>query len=303
LRVPPLTASLHRWPGALLGLLVLALPAWLFAGWLLLAQGNPVEASETIRGLHMRVLVPHETGWESVDLQMLLLDDGSEEWEMLVEEARTGMLARIPGAIEATPNDVTGQFETLGWRWGANMAHWHYNPAGAPGHLEPVAEEIFTTAAETWTFVENADFAFYYLGQTESGSSMCNGSQRDGLNVVTWADLPGSVLGVTCVPSRSDTVEFDMQFDFERPWSFDLEDVSIDLPSVATHEFGHALGLAHTRDRDAVMYASYSRGSLKRVLQPDDIEGLKDVYGELAGLPIFEEGDVRQSFVPGLRRE
>ncbi len=51
------------------------------------------------------------------------------------------------------------------------------------------------------------------------------------------------------------------------------------------------------------MYRSYSRGTLKRVLQPDDIEGLKDVYGELETLPIFEEDERQQTFVPGLRRE
>lgn len=289
--------------GTAIGLLALALPAWVLAGWLFVAESETAEASETVRGLHMRVLVPQEQGWESIDLQMLLLDDGSEDWETLAEEARAGMLARFPNAIEATPHDVTGQFATLGWRWDAHMAHWHYNPAGVPEHLEEASEEIFTTAAGTWNFVENADFAFYYLGQSEADASMCDDGRRDGTNVVTWSDLPGSVLGVTCVPSQSELAEYDMQFDNQREWTFDPEEIEIDLPSVATHEFGHALGLAHTRDNDAVMYRSYSRGTLKRVLQPDDVEGLKDVYGELETLPIFEEDERQQTFVPALRRE
>lgn len=303
MRVPGVPAPFARRLLVALGLLTIALPAWALAGWLFVFDQGTVRAEETVRGVHMRVLVPQEQGWESVDLQMLLLDDGSEDWDILVEEAREGMLERFPGAIEATPSDITGQFVTLGWRWAENMAHWHYNPVGVPGHLAAAAEDVFTTAALTWNFPESADFAFYYLGQTQTGASMCDGGKRDGMNVVTWSDLPGSVLAVTCVPTRTEAAEYDMQFDNGRTWTFDAEDIDIDLPSVATHEFGHALGLAHTRDREAVMYASYSRGSLKRVLQLDDIAGLKDIYGELETLPIFEEVEREQAFIPGLRRQ
>lgn len=52
-----------------------------------------------------------------------------------------------------------------------------------------------------------------------------------------------------------------------------------DLQAVMTHEIGHALGLAHTQHRDAVMSASYLPGSTpRRTLSADDAQGLCAIY-------------------------
>lgn len=54
----------------------------------------------------------------------------------------------------------------------------------------------------------------------------------------------------------------------------------VDLQNVLTHEMGHYFGLAHTpHDTLATMYAmAQSYETLKRDLQPDDIEGLCAIY-------------------------
>ena len=49
-----------------------------------------------------------------------------------------------------------------------------------------------------------------------------------------------------------------------------------DLPSILTHEAGHFLGLAHSADSSAVMYAFYHPNSTN--LQPDDINGICAIY-------------------------
>ena len=49
-----------------------------------------------------------------------------------------------------------------------------------------------------------------------------------------------------------------------------------DLGSILTHEAGHFLGLAHSADSTAVMYAFYKPGST--TLQPDDISGICSIY-------------------------
>ncbi len=49
-----------------------------------------------------------------------------------------------------------------------------------------------------------------------------------------------------------------------------------DLASILTHETGHFLGLAHSADTTAVMYAFYKAGST--TLQPDDINGICSIY-------------------------
>ncbi len=52
-----------------------------------------------------------------------------------------------------------------------------------------------------------------------------------------------------------------------------------DMLSALTHEAGHFLGLAHSSDVSATMYARYTAGSTSfRTLEPDDQQGLCSIY-------------------------
>ncbi len=54
---------------------------------------------------------------------------------------------------------------------------------------------------------------------------------------------------------------------------------SYDLASIVTHEMGHFLGLAHSADSAATMYAQYTPGSTSmRALSGDDVAGLCSIY-------------------------
>ncbi|MEE8467877.1 MAG: matrixin family metalloprotease [Planctomycetota bacterium] len=52
-----------------------------------------------------------------------------------------------------------------------------------------------------------------------------------------------------------------------------------DLQGIATHEYGHALGLNHSAELDATMNATTVNGKGYRSLAPDDIAGVQGVYG------------------------
>lgn len=55
--------------------------------------------------------------------------------------------------------------------------------------------------------------------------------------------------------------------------------VWFDVQNTMTHEAGHSLGLAHTPDPNAAMYATAPQGQIsKRVLGSDDIQAICDIY-------------------------
>src|SRR5205085_10533449 len=55
--------------------------------------------------------------------------------------------------------------------------------------------------------------------------------------------------------------------------------VRIDVQNTITHEAGHTIGLDHTPDPNATMYATAPEGETsKRVLGTDDIQAICDIY-------------------------
>ena len=65
---------------------------------------------------------------------------------------------------------------------------------------------------------------------------------------------------------------------FGRTFTTDPDIVDMDLPSVVQHESGHFLGLGHAQEPANVMWLSLDTGATRRVLQPDDIQGICATY-------------------------
>jgi hypothetical protein len=86
----------------------------------------------------------------------------------------------------------------------------------------------------------------------------------------------GDVLAHASFPNPYDNSQVFLHFDDEERW-VDSETRNVDLLTVAAHEIGHTLGLAHSNNPDALMYASYS--GPRRFLSEDDIAGVQSLYG------------------------
>ncbi|GMH26648.1 hypothetical protein Nepgr_028491 [Nepenthes gracilis] len=74
-----------------------------------------------------------------------------------------------------------------------------------------------------------------------------------------------------------------LHLDAAETWAVDFKSqkssVAVDLESVATHEIGHVLGLAHSSVKEAIMYPSLSPRTKKVDLRIDDVVGVQALYG------------------------
>lgn len=144
--------------------------------------------------------------------------------------------------------------------------------------------------ADAWPLQSGASFAFQYAGsstQTTTGFDSTNlvvfRNASSGSTIATtyWWSSGGAILD-------ADIVFWDEAFKFFAGTTgcsggFYVEDI-------ATHEFGHALGLGHSTIAAATMYPSTSScNQANRSLDPDDIAGVRALYPPSA-LPLAPRG-------------
>jgi hypothetical protein len=142
-----------------------------------------------------------------------------------------------------------------------------------------VWESQIQKAAAAWEAVANINIAQV----TDDGEAIAvNGNQQDSPN---FGDIRiGGMLQTSgqlaftyaTPPFNGGTLAGDMFFNTDTSWQVNA--TNYDLETVALHEFGHALGMAHSPLMTAaVMYAFYNNA--KQSLTADDISGIQSIYG------------------------
>jgi hypothetical protein len=264
---------------AALAVLAWGMAAYIFVG----AEGAGAESQPRFRDIETILVVPQDGEWATVKVFFFMFDDGTGNFDQAAETARTEFMERFAGSFEVAPGSVSAAYVTSGFKWMSGSASWSYNSAGEPAAVAGGAHQAIASAAGTWG-AQGANFQFTGGGTTTAGTGACGGG-TDGENTVGWKEQSGSVLAITCSwysktgdPYKT-AVEFDMEFDPDWSWTLGRP-TSVDLQSVALHEFGHALGLNHSTDGGAVMFATYSSGTEKRTPNADDVAGLFAIYGE-----------------------
>ncbi len=216
------------------------------------------------------------------------------------DEVMAGIEAGMPvPAVEE--DEVEAAFAIL-YKWAAEdipveMRHW---PGADPVGIDGAA--VAAWAGGVWNAVPFHAFSFTYAGLTAVQPPNCTAGgggppPADGENGVGFGALQSGVLGVTCgyyslfhqVDGYSRIFEFDILLNSSGiPWSGAgiTPPGMYDVYSTMLHEFGHALGLGHSAVPNVVMSATLGTGQQRRVPQPDDINGVWELYG--TGVPATE---------------
>ncbi|XP_061586621.1 stromelysin-3 [Cololabis saira] len=162
------------------------------------------------------------------------------------------------------------RFVLNGGRW--DKTDLTYRIVRFPRQLsEETVRRVFREALKIWSDVTPLRFIEVHSGKADIRINFTRYWHSDHLPF----DGRGGILAHAFFPKTSR--QGDVHFDADEVWTLGNH-VGTDLLQVAAHEFGHALGLQHSRERGAVMAAYYTYFNPLR-LSEDDKRGIQFLYG------------------------
>jgi len=169
--------------------------------------------------------------------------------------------------------------------------------------------EIIRLAWKSWSDV--CDLTFEQISDATSADIVIStgGGARDQF------DGPSGTLAWAYLPTGDDR-QLLMRFDIAETWVKDPATRGILMLNVAAHEFGHLLGLDHSKVNSALMAPFYSP-AVAKPQNNDDVRRIQSLYGPAKDVPVTPPatptipgdksttitivGDVQSISIPGYR--
>ena len=168
-------------------------------------------------------------------------------------------------------------------KWTSLPVSYKINPNNHQGLDEIFVKNAISTSAETWDAATGKELMndAYTVDYTAA-----YGVQNYENALVFGNYSTVGVIAVTTVwynPATKAIVEFDIMFDTDWTWGDAVADATkMDLQNIATHEFGHGVGLADVYDSACSLVTMYGYSDygeiIKRTLENPDITGLLKLY-------------------------
>ncbi len=200
-----------------------------------------------------------------------LKSDGlvGEKTKTHMEQPRCG----IPDVGTVT-GGVSASFELRGCSYPKNTLTYAFLN-GTPDLSGNREQEIVRQAFDAWAGVTNLEFQEVgAAGSPDFRIAWRSGNHGDG----SAFDGPSNTLAHAFFPPPCGGPNAgDLHFDEAETWIDDPAGTGILLLQVAIHEIGHLLGLSHSQDEDAIMFAFYSPDRVN--LAQDDVDGIQALYG------------------------
>lgn len=208
-----------------------------------------------------------------------------------------------PSPVHRSATGRLAPFVTVGAKWETNPLRFRIfnaTPDLSTDRQQVILRESFTRWAEVCAlrFEE-------VLGNQTSELSVAfhRGSHGDGEPFDDAGGPDGNTLAHAFFPPPvGGTWAGSLHFDEFEAWKDQPGGAGIRLYNVALHEIGHLLGLAHSQDTNAIMYAYY--GEDRNDLWADDIAGIQSLYGAAATAPpVLAPGQQVSGHLPGTNAE
>lgn len=214
--------------------------------------------------------------------------------------------------VPAQPDPLVCPAQGLPLSWPLGCVGLRLDPSvPLPGHPWAVMQRVTRDAAAAWSEADcnaTADTSRDAAAPPSFRLVMLDdraapvGYFNDGPNSNTvalqprWSDDPfhppdaAAVTVVTFSPVTAEILDADTELNLEG-FRFVLDDDrrGTDLQTILSHEFGHTLGLAHSAERQSVMWYAAGRGEQRRRLTADDTAGLCAIYPATRSAPCVPE--------------
>ncbi|XP_008106258.2 matrix metalloproteinase-20 [Anolis carolinensis] len=143
-----------------------------------------------------------------------------------------------------------------------------YTPSLSHAEVDKAVE----MGLKAWSAAAPLNFVKTTSGEADIMISFENGDHGDSYPF----DGPRGTLAHAFAPGEG--LGGDTHFDNAEKWTMGMN--GFNLFTVAAHEFGHALGLAHSADPSALMYPTYKyQHPFGFHLPKDDVKGIQALYG------------------------
>lgn len=195
----------------------------------------------------------------------------------ILDEATVAQMSRPRCGFPDIPTHAgMSNFVAQGNRWDRTNLTYSFQEF-SPDLTQQQIRDAVVAALNLWSQVSplrfaevplasNPDFIIRYVAGDHGDGSPFDGVGR----VLAHAFYP---------PPNGGDIAGDAHFDEAETWTVNIPVPAgeIDFITVAAHEFGHSLGLAHSSVAGALMFPTYS--GPHRFLAQDDIDGIRSIYG------------------------
>ncbi|TNE85431.1 MAG: matrixin family metalloprotease [Deltaproteobacteria bacterium] len=208
----------------------------------------------------------------------------SAAWETVMSRS---LRFSVVLALFAAPSVVAYTLTSMNFAYEQNPVEtpFEFNPANFNEGTTAEAYAAWQDALDTWNIQGGADV---YL--QDGGSTSASSWNDDGRYIGQWYTSTNDRYTLAVAQYwgyNGRTSDCDIRFYGRNGsgtiyWNMDVNSISgneSDFRDVAVHELGHCLGLNHSNDSRAIMYASSTVGTYQRGLAQDDVDGLVAIYG------------------------